>query len=243
VTYNGSKECDVWHCTDGAYQAHTSELSREADDDSARHRAAIDWHGLGGDLFAKEQREFAVRRSTHDGVEGWQIDFASHVESADGQPVHLDGDPQHAGFHFRAAQEDIENTREPDQNKDKQIYYVRTDGKGAIGETRNWDQNNPDTAVSKECVDRPWNAMSFLVNGERYTALYLDHPTNPKPARYSERAYGRFGSYFVFEVTKDVPLNVKYRLWVQPGEMTVDQCAALSAEFNAEDTVLPNVES
>jgi hypothetical protein len=84
--------------------------------------------------------------------------------------------------------------------------------------------------------------MSFMLKGTRYTVLYLDHPSNPKPARYSERAYGRFGSYFVADVTKDIPLNVKYRVWVQPGEMTVEQCAKLSAEFNAENTVLPGGE-
>ena len=41
--------------------------------------------------------------------------------------------------------------------------------------------------------------------------MYLDSPSNPKPARYSERAYGRFGSYFETDVTEDMPLNVKYR--------------------------------
>ena len=56
--------------------------------------------------------------------------------------------------------------------------------------------------------------------------VYLDHPDNPKPARSSERDYGRFGSYFVADVTKDKPLKVKYRLWIQPGEMTVEQCEA-----------------
>jgi hypothetical protein len=73
--------------------------------------------------------------------------------------------------------------------------------------------------------------MSFVIGGKRYTVLYMDHPTNPKPARYSERDYGRFGSYFVADVTKVKPLDVQYRVWVQDGEMTVDQCEKLSAEF------------
>ncbi len=240
ITYHGDKHCDVWHCVDGAYQAHVSEVSREADDDSASHQVAIEWHGLGGELFANEVRGFAVRRVTHSDVDGWQIDFTSHVESADGQPIQLNGDPQHAGFHFRAAQDDIAVTDEKKVNAQKQIYFVRTDGKGAMEETRNWDQNNPDAPSNAESVDRPWNAMSFLVGGERYTTLYLDHPTNPKPARYSERAYGRFGSYFVVDVTKEVPLNVRYRLWVQAGELTPEQCAELSMEFNSENAVLPS---
>ncbi len=243
VTYDDDKHCDVWHCTEGAHQQHVNGLMRESDADHARQRVAIDWIGHEGEPFAHEQREFAVTRPSHNGVEGWQIDFSSHVETADGKPIHLDGDPQHAGFHFRAAQEDIKNTQEKDQNEDKQIYFVRTDGAGSIGETRNWDQNKPTIPTSLESVDRPWNAMSFMLHGKRYTVLYLDHPSNPKPARYSERAYGRFGSYFVADVTADMPLNVKYRVWVQPGEMTVEQCAKLSADFNAEGTVLPDEEA
>ena len=86
-------------------------------------------------------------------------------------------------------------------------------------------------------------AMSFMLKGKRYTVLYLDHPSNPKPARYSERAYGRFGSYFVADVTEDMPLNVKYRVWIQPGEMTGDECAKLSADFNSESTVLPGTQA
>jgi len=238
VTYGDGKQCDVWHCTDGAYQQYAGELASDADDDFASHQVKIEWHGRGGELFAIEERQLTMRRADVDGATGWFIDFASHVTTTGGK-IHLDGDPQHAGFHFRADQEDIENTKEADQNKDKQAYYLRTDGKGEIGETRNWDQNKLDSEMSKESVNRPWNAMSFELHGKRYTVLYLDHHGNPKPARYSERAYGRFGSYFVADVTEEMPLNVKYRVWVQPGEMTLEQCAKLSAEFNAEDTVLP----
>ena len=38
-------------------------------------------------------------------------------------------------------------------------------------------------------------------------------------------------SYFVTDVTPDKPLKVRYRVWVQPGEMTGEQCAALSKAF------------
>jgi hypothetical protein len=235
VTYHGDKSCDIWHCTDRAHQSHASVISRSADDKTARHRVAIEWHGREGELFAKEAREFALSRPTLNGVEGWQIDWASHLESADGQPIHLDGDPQHAGFHFRAPQEVAEITA-------PQTYFLRTDGKGALDDSRNWDIGAGNSPMNAECENRPWNAMSIVLGGKRYTILYLDHPTNPKPARYSERDYGRFGSYFVYDVTKELPLNVKYRLWIQEGEMTVDQCAAMSMAFNSEGAVLPAAE-
>ena len=33
------------------------------------------------------------------------------------------------------------------------------------------------------------------------------------------------------DATKEKPLKVKYRLWVQDGEMTVDECKALHQAF------------
>ena len=73
--------------------------------------------------------------------------------------------------------------------------------------------------------------MSFVVSGKRYTTLRINHPDNPKDSRGSERDYGRFGDYFAFEVTPEKPLKVKYRVWVQEGEMTVEQCEAIAAAF------------
>ena len=74
--------------------------------------------------------------------------------------------------------------------------------------------------------------MSFVVNGQRYTCCYLDHPSNPKPARYSERDYGRFGSYFEYDLEPAKPLDVRYRIWLQPGEMDVANVNALSRDFS-----------
>jgi hypothetical protein len=232
ITYHGDKHCDVWHCLEKACQVHVKDLGSEATDDMARHAALVEWHGAEGDVFARETRSMTVWRKNLGETPAWLLEFASRVETADGEPIHLDGDPQHAGFHFRANPEVADLTA-------KQTYFLRTDGKGALDETRNWDHEHPDAPGNAECVDRPWNAMCFIVGGKRYTVLYLDHPDNPKPARFSERDYGRFGSYFVTDVTKDRPLDVRYRLWVQEGEMTLEQCQALSAQFVAEKSFDP----
>ena len=106
----------------------------------------------------------------------------------------------------------------------KQTYYIRPDGPGKFGETRNWPGQ-------KAHVNLPWDAMTFVLGDQKYTAAYLDRPDNPKEARFSERDYGRFGSYFVREVTKDKPLTVRYRVWLQEGPMTVAEVAARSADF------------
>lgn len=220
VTYGDGQQCDVWHCTQGAHQSHVRVIRQSADANSGGHVVAIDWHGRMGEVFAHEQRGIFARKRAG----GIEIDFTSHLETADGKPIHLDGDPQHAGFHFRAAQEVAADTA-------KQTYYLRTDGKGALDETRNWDPAGRNAEMNAQSENRPWLALCFVLGGKRYTVVYIDHPENPKPARFSERNYGRFGSYFVTDVTAEKPLDVKYRVWVQEGEMTVDECAAMQREF------------
>ncbi len=65
----------------------------------------------------------------------------------------------------------------------------------------------------------------------------VDKPTNPKEARYSERDYGRFGSYFEYDLEPSKPLTVNYRVWLQDGEMRPDDVAAHSANFVTPPTV------
>jgi hypothetical protein len=107
-----------------------------------------------------------------------------------------------------------------------QTIFIRPDGMGRPGETRNWD---PQTQQGP--VNLPWNAMSFVLDDNRYTVAYLDHPKNPKEARFSEREYGRFGSYFEYTIERDKPLIVNYRLWLQEDLMQPSEVAALSVNF------------
>lgn len=219
VTYDGNKHADIWHCKDGTHQLHKRFAAPEAGPDRARQKMEIAWNGNEGKAFAIEYRELTI----YNKPDGTMIDFVSTLVPTLGK-VKLDGDPQHAGFHFRAAKEVAASTK-------AQTYYLRPDGKAKPGEFRNWDQKKPDSPESKQSINVPWKALSMVVGGNRYTVLYIDHPANPKPARFSERDYGRFGSYFVAEATPEKPLTVRYRLWIQDGEMTVEQAAAKAAEF------------
>jgi Family of unknown function (DUF6807) len=115
----------------------------------------------------------------------------------------------------------------------KNTYFLRPDGKGELGVEKNWDPK-----TKKGPVNLPWDAMSFVLEGKRYTVLYLDHPSNPKEARQSERCYGRIGTYFEYQLMPQKPLVVHYRLWIQEGEMTVEQCEALSKSFTQEVKVV-----
>jgi len=221
ISYQDAPRVDTWHCKAPAFLSHEGFLADEAGPVLGRHTVAVDWHGAEAAVFAKEQREMTVYH-----VPGGQmVEFATRLATAVGK-VKLDGDPQHAGFQFRAAQE----VADGDQ---KLTYYLRPDGKGTPGDTRNWSAK----AADSQCVNLPWNAMSFVIDGKRYTAVYLDKPTNPKEARYSERTYGRFGSYFEYELDEGHALELNYRLWLQEGEMTVDEAAALRADFVEPPTV------
>ena len=48
---------------------------------------------------------------------------------------------------------------------------------------------------------------------------------------FSERNYGRFGSYFVAETEGEETIDVNYRLWIQRGEMEVEEIDAHSKNF------------
>jgi hypothetical protein len=222
ATYGDKKiTADTWHCPPPsgnpkkpsleAHLAHEKIMSSEAGLVLGRHRVQIGWFGRDKERFAVEERELTVYN-----VPGGQlVEFASKLTPVKGT-VHLDGDPQHAGFHFRAV-------NEVDKNKNE-TYFLRPDGNGEMGKEKNYPKD-------KMMVNLPWNAMSFVAGGKRYTAAYLDRPANPKEARYSERTYGRFGSYFVAECGDKKPLTVAYRLWLQEGEMTGDGVKALSRDF------------
>jgi hypothetical protein len=211
------QKADTWHAQPGdTHQEHEKVLREEAGHVLGRHRVLIGWHGAKNDVFAKEERELTVYSLPG----GTLVEFASRLKTTGGK-VKLDGDPQHAGFQFRAVNAVAEKTA-------KQTYYLRPDGKGEMGATRNWDPKTKEGPVNL-----PWDAMSFVVGGQRYTACYLNSPHNPKESRWSERDYGRFGCYFEYELTEEHPLVVNYRVWLQDSEMTGEQVQALYEAFTS----------
>ena len=135
----------------------------------------LGWYGAGDKPFAEEERELTVYNVNG----GRLVEFASRLKTTGGK-VRVDGDPQHAGFQFRAANDVAEKTK-------KLTYYLHPDGsKGEMGKERNWP-------ADKAMVDLPWYAVSFVLDNQRYTTCYLNHPGNPKDSRFSERDYARIG--------------------------------------------------
>ena len=206
---------DTWHCRK-AHQTHAQFIEQTADPDAASQTVEIHWHADDGSVFAKEVRSLTFSFTGDDLV----VDFQSSVTPTVPK-MRVDGDPQHAGFHFRASNEVSETTH-------GQTYYIRpVTGKDEPGKTINWSTKNDDETTR----DLPWKAMSVVVGGSRYSVAYLDSPENPKPARFSERDYGRFGSYFAKDLTPEEPLEISYRLVFRKGEYTADEVGAMSDAF------------
>lgn len=214
VTYGEKQDADIWHGTNNVFSQHDKMLSMETGEVLGRHRSAISWHGKDAAAFAAEEREVTAYATAGGTLLDWSTVVTTKLDK-----VRLDGDPQHAGFHFRANME-VSKTN-------KETYYLRPDGKGKPGETRNWSAKEKDAKTT----NLPWNACSFVVGGKRYTVVRINHPDNPKQTRGSERDYGRFGDYFEYDLTPKTPLKLKYRVWAQEGEMTVEQCTALAEAF------------
>lgn len=207
-------EIDTWHARQ-AHQAWVDIMLAEAGPVFGRHVVKINWVNEAvqpPETFAVEEREMVVYDTNDQRV----VRFASRLR-CEVETLSLKGDPQHAGFQFRAAQEVAEATK-------SQTYYIRPDGIDQAGSFRNWPEQS-------EHVNLPFHAMSFVVQGQRLTCVRADRSQNPRPARFSERDYGRFGCYFESELTRGQTLDVNYQLQVIPGEIDVPTAAQIALQF------------
>lgn len=198
ITLEGyDRNIDVWHASNGDRTEHEEVLERFEGPVMGGHTVRILWKDHQGDAFADEVRTLRAFRKPRGET---LIDFHSELQTLGGS-VRLDGDRQHAGVQFRAAQFVADHT--------EYSYYIRPDA---------WNHLAPTDEVGNDNNhDFGWNAFHFQVEGRPFTTLYLSHPANPKPAEMSERQYGRFGEFFRHELTPDNPLISQYRFWITAG--------------------------
>jgi hypothetical protein len=250
-TYGKGKTCDLLHCTGDAHQQALMgwligmELGTEEDlgaiekDENPYDHVSlcqnIYWHPKATydadgrsvqsrKSIADEHRVVGICRRIHDERQGWEIDFMSMLHTRETMPIHLGDNGNGAGLRFCATEKLAKDTA-------NLSYYLRPNGKGKPGECLRWDPNNPNSEESINCKNRRWTALCFVLNNQRYTVLCIEHPTNPKPSYYDEDASGCFGASFSADISRDESLTVIYRLWIQQGELTVNQCEKLQQEF------------
>ncbi len=209
--YQG-KSADFWHMKGGA-QMHQRFLEFTCTKNDASVTALIHWNDLEGTTVISEARTMSIQvPSEGSDVFPLSIDFKS-VLTAPTCDVELDGDPEHAGVHFRAHQEVAERAeqiakrakeardqkREPEADPDATVYQFHA------------PDINP-----REDTDLPWVSMAFTVGGHRYVVTQENHPDNPKPTLYSAyRDYGRFGAFFRATVKQGESLTVQYRFRIE----------------------------
>ncbi|MFG0332893.1 MAG: DUF6807 family protein [Maioricimonas sp. JB049] len=204
TTFDGRTE-DFWHCRKGERLRHVRFEELAADNESATMTAVISWNDSDGKPVIEEHRTVEVRKLPVDARPGygWQIDWSTTLHSKRGE-ITLKGDRQHAGFQYRAAQYVAEANN---------ATYVRPEGHPQQPAPYQVD----DRKEPNQHVDLGWLAMTYELNGKRYTIEYMESPATPSPSRYSERPYGRFGAFFEAEITEEEPLEMTYRVNVVPG--------------------------
>ncbi len=195
------KSLDFWHCSKGAHLRHAKFVAMSADTKQGSMTAEIHWNDAEGKPVIIENRTVSVSKEAATG--GWQIDWSTKLASQRGE-ITLNGDRQHAGFQFRAAQAIAES------NSGRFL--------------RPADVPQQETAIqvgdSKplQHFDLGWFALTYELDDQRYTVEYFDNPNLPKPSLFSERPYGRFGTFFGTKLTDEDPLEMKYRVVVSAGD-------------------------
>lgn len=201
------KSLDFWHCKGGAHLRHVKFEDMSGDKNHGSMTAEIHWNDADGKPVIVEHRTVTVREEQN--TDGWQIDWSTKLESKRGD-ITLNGDRQHAGFQFRASQAVAE------KNNGRYLRPANFPQKEEAIQVG--DKGNPPAHI-----DLTWFGLTYELDGRRFTAEYFDNPNLPKPALFSERPYGRFGTFFKTTLTEDKPLELKYRVVVSTGDKpTVD---------------------
>lgn len=197
---SGGETHDLWHVR-GTAQEHRA-LTHRVDDNFAEITARIDWIGKGGKTLLEEKRTYRLVR---DEAAYATIELTSELTAVAGDLV-LQGDPEHAGVQFRAAQHVADNQ--------SATYTFHAD---AIDPSRD--------------LDLPWVACSFRIGEAAWTVQQINHADNPSGTRWSAyRNYGRFGAFPVLEIAEGETAKLRYRFRIIQGEAPARQTLAAAAK-------------
>ncbi|HZZ45168.1 MAG TPA: DUF6807 family protein [Tepidisphaeraceae bacterium] len=188
---------NFWACTD-VHQQHVDYVYglESSGPVAARTISLVDWIDKDNRAVIRDTRDVTTYYVAKDAI---VLDFDITMQSLAGD-IKLTGNAQHAGFHFRAAQE-VADAKSP----------------GAKITAGGATYMLPPTAKpgqADEYLDCPWVACNFTIQGHPYTVLHMNAPSNPTPTSYSTRPYGRFGAWFNGMLKQDEPLHFKYRITI-----------------------------
>ena len=209
---------DLWHFNNGGRMTVKKFEKLKARKDSALIVAQIEWRGgkkdaHDSDLLLTETRTLTISRPAGGRT---QVDAQFVLKAA--RDLSLDGDLQHAGIHFRAADEVANRARE--------TSYL-------------WEPDLPAGEGKVVSPDFKWCRLLFPIGERWYTSLELNAPRNPVE-ELSWRDYGRFGFFFKKSLKPEETLKVNYRFLIErvekPGtsaEETAKSRADCAAQYEA----------
>lgn len=212
IAFNG-KSYDRWHMK-GGEQVHQSFAKREANADQATFTSVVNWNDEQGRPILVENRTLTFRRAPAPAYA--LIDFESVLRATAGD-VALGGDPEHAGIHFRPADE-------VDRAKTAYLYAG--------------DKVDPHKAT-----DLAWIGETFALNGKTYGVVEMNHPDNPAGTRVSAyRNYGRFGMFPTATLKAGESRAFRYRFLVGEGALPAPEaiqrvCNAFTGRADAAPAV------
>ena len=189
ITHQG-KTLDRW-TMQGGEQVVDGTPSCASDAGSATVTAQIIWHDESKRPLLTERRELIFRPGAAPVYS--VIDITSELTAAQGDVV-LDGDPEHAGVHFRAADK-IDRTK---------VTY-----------------GFPGTAIDpRKARDLAWAGMTFSLDERVYTVVQIDHPANPRGTRASAyRDYARLGLFPAITLKAGERAVLRYRFVIATGPL------------------------
>ncbi len=186
----GDQTYNLWGMGSGA-QVHQAFVDQQVGPDQARFTSLVHWQTKDGQPLLEERRTFVFRAVPS--PELLSVEVRSELTAVAGN-VTLDGDPEHAGVQYRAADE---------LEKDATRYVFPSEDKDP--------RTDPDLA---------WSAMQYVLDGQTYAVVQMNHPSNPKQTIWSAyRDYGRFGAFPKAEIAEGQTVALQYRFWITTGPL------------------------
>ena len=189
LTVDG-KQDDLWHMP-GTRQLHRKFSGEKSGKDSASVTSEVSWVDKAGKPLIEEKRTMTFLDAPEPAYE--MIDVNTTLKAVAGDTL-FNGDPEHSGLQFRAANE---------VKAEKTMYLFPKE-----------------KADPHKDLDYTWVGESYVLGDKTYSVIYLNHPKNPTKTRFSAyRDYGRFGGFFTTSLKKDEELNLQVRFLIIEGEM------------------------
>jgi len=185
----GGKPYNLWGMG-GGVQVHRKFLDQQTGLDQTSFTAQIAWNTKSREPLLEEQRTFVFHRRPAPTLV--MVDAVSVLKAVAGDTF-LDGDPEHAGVHYRPA-------NELDKTKTKYLF----------------PQEGSDPRKDR---DLPWAAETYVLGDKTYSVQQMNHPDNPKDTVWSAyRDYGRLGAFAKKELKNGESLTLRYRFWILAGD-------------------------